>query len=33
MEIIKDILFVLRSTWYMCNVIQYSDNYQSLRKK
>lgn len=32
-EFILDFIFVLKTTVYMCNVIQYNDNYKSLRKR
>lgn len=28
-----DLIFVVRTTLYMCNVVQYNNNFRSLRKR
>lgn len=32
-EFLLDTIFMLKNIWYMCNVIQYSNNYKSLRRR
>lgn len=32
-NIIKDFIFAIKSAMYMCDVVQYNDNFKSLRKR
>lgn len=32
-RLVKDFIFAITTTLYMCNVIQYNNNYKSLRKR